>query len=542
MATRFALRGRARCTVARLLAALPLLAACDTADFSDVESLRVSSSDSEALGDGTFSQTRVFSLGEVGRAAIDYGLAAGSAGGTFRLVAQMQTSGDSDSAACEALSAETVEELTPAVEAIADQTTTEANLLAFDQAAEVVPPTATPDDEYRYLRFRPTGSGLVSINLFVSPATAEPRLMVESDTVLPSLIRAADANCVAAGGAIYRYEVEANKVHLLGWPAATLRADRPRLVLETACETNRSVPATCAGHVAPQAATEARLLAAGASTTGHLSTGLLGIGDRVVVALRCTPAEGSAACDGSARIVVRFEPVECKSSADCDPAQTCSSDGYCTGDTSCSTAAPPSRGWLAALAVGVLLLVRRRRLLLLVTSLLLPLGQAKAEVPRNTEVFAEAGAGGRLYLGEFYDLAGAGALLYERQGLQFGPWGGRVTLGGDYTLTDQPAPPFQPALQTLTIGIGAQRRLALAGEDFEAGLDLTRVGVLANPLVAFTGPASNFVGLSGEFRWLLLGTGRQYLAAGTSISGFFDRDGFRPSFALTVGVGFRTTP
>lgn len=540
MAPRTALKIAAPRILTLLLAASTALWGCDTADFSDLASIGVSSSEAQQSADGAFSTTRVFSLGEVGRAAIDYELRGGDEGGSLRLVAQMQTSGDSDSAACEAISAQSVAQLTPAVEANAGQTISDANLLGFEQAAEVQPPPTAPDAEFRYLRFRPAGSGIVSINLFVTPATAEPRLTVEGNEVLPSLIREADTNCVAQGGVVYRYEVESNRVHLLGWTAATLRADRPRLLLQTACETNRSVPATCAGHVAPPAATEPRSLREGASVTGHLSTGLLGIGDRVVVALRCTPDEGATACSGAARIVVRFEPVECKSSADCDPAQSCSSDGYCTGETSCSTASPPSRGWLA-FGLVLILLALRRRALGIALLLLLPMGRAAAEVPRGTEVFAEAGAGSRLHLGTFYDLAGAGGLLYERQGLQFGPWGGRVTLSGDYTLTNQPAPPFQPALQTLTIGIGAQRRFVFRGEDFEAGLDLTRVGILANPLVAYTGPATNFAGLSGELRWLWQSSS-QYLAVGPSISGFFDRSGFRPSLAVSVGVGFRTTP
>ena len=520
-------------------------AGCDAADYSDLASLEVTSTTSALAADGAFETTRSFALSEVGRASIDYVLRAGDAASSLQLAAQMQTSGDSDSAACEALSAGSVAELSTSTEAIASAATADNDILTFDRAFEVGAPATVPDAELRFLRFRPTGSGVVSINLFVSPATAEPRLIVEGDEVLPSLIRGTDAACIPEGGVVYSYEVEAAKLHLLGWSAATLRTDQPRLLLQIACETNRSVPSTCAGHVALPTATAPVTLAAGASETGHISTGLLGIGDRIVLALRCRPADGAATCDGTSDVVVRFEPVECRSAADCEASQSCSSDGYCAGDTSCSTGGLPSRGWLLAGGLILTLAVRRRRLLRAAVAagllLVAPL-QAEAAVPQGTEVFAEVGAGSRLFLGTFYDLAGAGGSVYERQGLQFGPWGGRVTLAADYTLTNQPAPPFQPSLQTLAISLGVQRRFEFAGLDFEAGADITRLGVLANPLVAYTGPATNFMGLGTELRWLWLNRSQQHLAVGTQLSGFFDQAGFRPSIALTVGVGFRTTP
>jgi hypothetical protein len=50
------------------------------------------------------------------------------------------------------------------------------------------------------------------------------------------------------------------------------------------------------------------------------------------------------------------------------------------------------------------------------------------------------------------------------------------------------------------------------------------------------------MGLGTELRWLWLNRSQQHLAVGTQLSGFFDQAGFRPSIALTVGVGFRTTP
>lgn len=518
---------------------------CDAADYSDRTTLEVTSTTAPQTDAGAFETTRVFALSEVGRASIDYVLRAGETASSMQLAAQMQTSGDSDSAACEALGAVSIGQLSPSTEAIALAATADNDLLTFDRAFDVGAPAAAPDSELRFLRFRPSGSGVVSINLFVSPATAEPRLVVEGAEVLPSLIRGIDASCVAQGGVVYRYEVEASKVHLLSWSAATLRADRPRLLLQIACETNRSVPSTCAGHVALPTATVPLTLAAGASETGHISTGLLGIGDRIVLALRCKPAEGATACDGTSDVVVRFEPVECKSAADCSASQSCSSDGYCAGDTACSTGGLPSRGWLVAGGLLLALAARRRRLLRAAAAtalLLLAPVRASASVPQGTEVFAEVGAGSRLFLGSFYDLAGAGGSLYERQGLQFGPWGGRVTLAADYTLTNQPAPPFQPSLQTLAISVGAQRRFELSGLDFEAGADITSLGVLANPLVAYTGPATNFVGLDTELRWLWMNSAQQHLAVGTQLSGFFDRSGFRPSVALTVGVGFRTTP
>lgn len=520
-------------------------AGCDAADYSDLATLEVTSASAALTDDGAFETTRVFALSEVGRASIDYALRAGDAPSSLQLAAQMQTSGDSDAAACEALSAVSVAQLSPSSETTATAATADNDLLTFDRAFEVSAPSTAADAEFRFLRFRPSDSGVVSINLFVSPATAEPRLVVEGNDVLPSLIRGTDAACVAEGGVVYRYEVEAAKLHLLGWSAATLRADEPRLLLQIACETNRSVPSTCAGHVALPTATVPVTLAAGATQTGHISTGLLGIGDRIVLALRCRPADGAATCDGTSDVVVRFEPVECKSAADCEASQSCSSDGYCAGETACSTGGLPSRGWLVAGGLALALAVRRRRMLRAASAaallLVVPL-QATAAVPQGTEVFAEVGAGPRLFVGSFYDLAGAGGSLYERQGLQFGPWGGRVTLAADYTLTNQPAPPFQPSLQTLAISLGAQRRFMIAGLDFEAGADITRLGVLANPLVAYTGPATNFMGLGTELRWLWLNRSQQHLAVGTQLSGFFDRSSFRPSVALTVGVGFRTTP
>jgi hypothetical protein len=50
------------------------------------------------------------------------------------------------------------------------------------------------------------------------------------------------------------------------------------------------------------------------------------------------------------------------------------------------------------------------------------------------------------------------------------------------------------------------------------------------------------MGLGTELRWLWINRSQQHLAVGTQFSGFFDRTGFRPSVALTVGLGFRTTP
>lgn len=537
-----------RFRIGRALASALLVAGvgagCDAADYSDVAEILVSSATDPETADGAFEATRVFALSEVGRVSIDYELGAGDAGASLELAAQMQTSGDSDSAACEAINAELLTPRSGSTQTVAAAATAENDLLTFDQGFSLSAPNGATDEEFRFLRFRPSGSGLVSINLFVSPATAEPLLTVDGSEVPPSLIRGTDPACVTEGGVVYRYEVEAGRLHLLGWTAAALRADKPRILLQTACETNRSVPATCAGHIALPTTSDSNNLAAGASTSGHLSTALLGIGDRVVLALRCRPVEGRSDCSGRGRVVVRFEPIECRSSADCDPSQTCSSDGYCTGDTSCATSGLPGHGWLATGVLAILLL--RRRLRFAWATALLPVlllaTPVAAEVPRGTEVFAEAGAGSRLYLGTFYDLAGAGGSLYERQGLQFGPWGGRVTLSADYTLTNQPAPPFQPSLQTLGVSIGVQRRFMLRGLDFEVGADITRLGVLANPLVAYTGPATNFVGLDGELRWLWINSRQQYLAVGTTAAGFFDEGGFRPSLALTVGVGFRTTP
>ena len=520
-------------------------AGCDGADYSDLATLEVSSTAGLPTADGAYETTRVFALSEIGRASIDYVLRAGDAASSLQLAAQMQTSGDSDAAACEALSVVSVAQLSPSSEATATAATADGDLLTFDRAFEVDAPATASDAELRFLRFRPTGTGVVSINLFVSPATAEPRLLVDGEEVLPSLIRGSDAACVAQGGVVYRYEVEASKQHLLGWTTATLRADRPRILLQIACETNRSVPSTCAGHVALPTATTPATLAAGASETGHISTGLLGIGDRIVLALRCRPADGTTTCDGTSEVVVRFEPVECKSAADCSASQSCSSDGYCVGETACSTGGLPSRGWLLAGALVLALVARKRRMLRAAGAaalLLVAPTEATAAVPQGTEVFLEVGAGSRLFVGSFYDLAGVGGTIYERQGLQFGPWAGRVTLAADYTLTNQPAPPFQPSLQTLAISLGAQRRFMLAGLDFEAGADITRLGVLANPLVAYTGPATNFVGLNTELRWLWINRSQQHLAVGTQLSGFFDRIGFRPAVALTVGLGFRTTP
>ena len=520
-------------------------AGCDAADYSDLATLEVTSTTGLLSPDGAYETTRVFALSEVGRASIDYVLRAGDAASSLQLAAQMQTSGDSDAAACEALSVAAVTQLTPSIEAIATAASADNDLLTFDRAFGVSAPATASDAEFRFLRFRPTGTGVVSINLFVSPATAQPQLIVDGEEVLPSLIRGTDAACVAQGGVVYRYEVEAAKLHLLGWSAATLRADQPRILLQIACETNRSVPSTCAGHVALPTATVPRTLAAGASETGHISTGLLGIGDRIVLALRCRPAAGTTTCDGTSDVVVRFEPVECKSAADCNASQSCSSDGYCVGETACSTGGLPSRGWLLAGALVLSLAARRRRTLGAAGAAVLLLAapmNATAAVPQGTEVFAEIGAGSRLFVGSFYDLAGAGGSIYERQGLQFGPWGGRVTLAADYTLTNQPAPPFQPSLQTLAISLGAQRRFEFSGLDFEAGADITRLGVLANPLVAYTGPATNFVGFNTEFRWLWINRSQQHLALGTQLSGFFDRSGFRPAVALTVGLGFRATP
>ena len=520
-------------------------AGCDAADYSDLATLEVASSTGLLTTDGAYETTRVFALSEVGRASIDYVLRAGDAASSLQLAAQMQTSGDSDAAACEALSVVSVAQLTPSSEATATAASSDNDLLTFDRAFEVGAVATASDAEFRFLRFRPTGTGVVSINLFVSPATAEPQLIVDGDAVLPSLIRGTEAACVAQGGAVYRYEVEASKHHLLGWSAATLRADQPRILLQIACETNRSVPSTCAGHVALPTATVPTTLAAGASETGHISTGLLGIGDRIVLALRCRPADGTTTCDGTSDVVVRFEPVECKSAADCNASQSCSSDGYCVGETACSTGGLPSRGWLLAGALLLALAMRKRRMLRAAGATILLLAaplEATAAVPQGTEVFAEIGAGSRLFVGSFYDLAGAGGSIYERQGLQFGPWGGRVTLAADYTLTNQPAPPFQPSLQTLAISLGAQRRFMFSGLDFEAGADITRLGVLANPLVAYTGPATNFVGLNTELRWLWINRSQQHLAVGTQLCGFFDRSGFRPAVALTVGLGFRATP
>lgn len=92
------------------------------------------------------------------------------------------------------------------------------------------------------------------------------------------------------------------------------------------------------------------------------------------------------------------------------------------------------------------------------------------------------------------------------------------------------------------MSIGLQRRFVFAGSDFEAGADITRLGVLANPLVAYTGPSTNFIGVGGELRWLWLSSAQRYFALGASASGFFDDAGFRPSLALTAGVGLRTMP
>jgi MYXO-CTERM domain-containing protein len=501
---------------------------CERRDHGEVIDLEVSG------GAGGGDTVRSFATDEVSRISLDYRVRAGGDGGRYRLDAQVQTTGSPDAATCETLSGGIDRNVAALVGDAGGglPDTSPPRLAAFGQRYRVSVEAGTPGQR-AWVRFEPTGSGVSSVEITVAGPDTDTVVRTRDTVVEPAFERSLDESC-GLTGTVRRYLIEAGTQHFVGFAADA--AGTFDVVLSGTCEESRTVPATCPGAASAVTRAGTFTLGAGADVAGHIASSQLGIGDLVVVGLRCERDGGD--CSGSAELVVGLEPLECRSTADCDSPLTCSSDGYCVGDAGCA-AAPGGSGrwwWLALLAAPLL---RRRRLpasAALLLALLLP-GTAGAAPRGRADLYAEAGVGGRGFIGELAKVTWPGIRVWTRQGIQAGWVGGALTLETDYVLTDQPAPPYGSGLQTVTVGIGPRLHWELDRFEVLAGLDLNRVGVVANPLVRQMGSDRSFYGFAGLAQGRYLFGGGLFVSGSVEAAAFRDARAWRPSWAAGIGIG-----
>ncbi len=198
--------------------------------------------------------------------------------------------------------------------------------------------------------------------------------------------------------------------------------------------------------------------------------------------------------------------IECRTNSDCSDSQTCDiAAGRCepqrsSGCTHTDGGPDAPMPLLPALALvglfGLALAGARRHLwasaaLVVIAAGILDAPAARAAPPRAG---INLGVGSRFLTGEMGEHSRRGIGLSLSQELRGEYVGGRVELGANYFLTDQPAPPLSRELQIYTVGVGPQFYLPLGETKLALGLDYRRVGLVSNSLVRITGPEVNHSG------------------------------------------------
>ncbi len=326
-----------------IFAALCCLAStCDNQDFSKRFVLTVPTDGEPAV--------RAYRQPYIGRITLDFGLLnTGATNADYEISVQAQTTGETDATACE--NATTIPRFLEGVAIDGDVSEGTVPLIrTFDRLHEI---SLLPDGDsfaalvdlrirtastYRLYRASPsTTIALFADEIELPIASAQPEL----DT------------CDALQSAT-SYALDEGTFRM------AIRSDSgvASVLVEEACESVRTVPATCPGAASELHVRDPLTLSPGSFISGRVSSLDLGVGDQAVVALDCTPADD---CVGELELFFLVEQLECRTDSDCRAREACSSDAYCvpTDSRGCSAAAGAQVGWFGLFAL--IALTRRRR-------------------------------------------------------------------------------------------------------------------------------------------------------------------------------------
>lgn len=474
------------------------------------------------------------------------------------LTAQASTSGEIDDDACTTLRNEAARRIR--LEAIVpsdpdDRARTDLAVVRELNTPLLLPPapTAGPDER---LAFRIQIPRTSDYHLTVLGADVEVRTRFGT-IVNPSLDQPAGNRC-AEGGRTLGYTLEQGPA-LVSIAGTSEDADAALLLLRETCARTRLVPRTCPGSAGPVRRTTLEGLHAGAPRTGTLGPDALGIGDRLIVAARCTPEP----CDGLLILTPIVQPLECLTGGDCPGSEACSPQGYCVAEPAtggCSASGPSRPDALPlGLLLGALAMLRARRHAP-VRRGLLPRRRgstrrrwvAAATVPcaflawspqahadTRTEVYVQAGGGTFLHTGAMRQDVAPGLGLRLMQGIQFGYVGLYADIRREFAITRQEPPPDERGLQRSRLGFGLRGSWRMGDAAVFAGAEYWRITTLSNPLTPTVGADSTVHALGGHVagRWMI--TGPLYVEGQTGLSRAVSRSGGNPTVDVLLSVGVR---
>ncbi len=332
-----------------VLAPMVSASTCDDVDLSGRYVLSLASGEGSAIG--------AWRQPFVGRLAVDYGLSnVGQSDATFMIEAQVQTSGASTDAACDALTRASSVEIELAPASADDPLVPDASAaLVLLRDPGTTWETSVPAGNVGFveLRVRQAGTWAFSFDRDDVDLTV---LTGERTVVVPSLLAVGADGCDTLG---VRQEVPLDE----GTYRLRLETPQPatvRMHIDETCATRRTVPRTCPGAASDVVSRQPPpTLSAGSFSSGRLSTGELGIGDEVVVQLSCAmPAD----CAGELELFFVVEQLACRTDNDCTNVETCSTDGYClrSAASGCSAGGPSGAWWWPLLSLLWLSRARRR--------------------------------------------------------------------------------------------------------------------------------------------------------------------------------------
>ncbi len=99
----------------------------------------------------------------------------------------------------------------------------------------------------------------------------------------------------------------------------------------------------------------------------------------------------------------------------------------------------------------------------------------------------QPGVSTRSFTGNVGRYSSASIGIQSTQGVQLGLIGAYVSLGTDYYLTNQTAPPYERGMQTFSIAVGPRLALSLEPMRFFLGVEYANLGVVSNALTRYTG-------------------------------------------------------
>jgi hypothetical protein len=327
-----------------LVAAALLTVSCRPVELSDRIIVRLDGGASEVI-DG-------FGQDSVGRLALDFGLTnEGVNTASYTLSAQAQTDGDPDAVACD--NARRTDPIL--LEAAAGDGT------GLDDATAPVPTLRTLDRAHEIQSPAGDVSGVVNLRIRDSGQYRVFRDSADGAVVLATLGFAVIAPDAAESGSTCDV-LDTVAVYTLTEGTYRLITTGPDalILVEEACASVRDVPGTCPGATGDVVERAIPDVPPGGAVPGRLNADQLGIGNQLVVRLRCEPV--SAPCAAELEMYLATEQLDCRLDADCRAREACSLEGYCLDRASGGCSAAPSRNRSVVLMLFVLsgLLLRRR--------------------------------------------------------------------------------------------------------------------------------------------------------------------------------------